>query len=344
MQFSSIARPGLLSAAAFFALIPGALPAQQPYSIVDQWKVGGSGGWDYLRADPAAHRLYVTHGPRVEVIDTSTGKLVGAITGLKGTHGVALDPDGKFGYISDGQANAVVIFDRSSLATVDSVATGANPDGIAYEPTTKTVWAFNGRSNDVTVIDAATRKAVATIKLPGKPEFPQADNAGNVFVNIEDKNLILRFDASSKTVTATWKLDGFDSPSGMAIDNVHHRIFSVCDGKKMAVLDALSGKQLAAPVIGDGPDAAGYSESHDLAFSSNGEGTLTVVDAAHDYKVIENLPTRRGARTMAYDDQADRVYLVTAEFGPRPAATPENPRPRPAIVPDSFTILVVGRK
>jgi YVTN family beta-propeller protein len=342
MLFNSV-RPRLLVTAAMFVAGATSLLAQQPYKIIDQWKIGGSGGWDYLLADSGAHRLYVTHGPRVEVVDTQSGKVIGAVTGLKGTHGVALDASGRYGYISDGQANDVVVFDRKSLATIDTVPAGTNPDGIAYEPTTKTVWAFNGRSGDVTVIDTETRKAVATIRLPGKPEFPQADGEGNVFANIEDKNLIVRLSASSKAITATWKLDACDSPSGLAIDKAHHRLFSVCDGKKMAVTGYETGKLLASPEIGIGPDAAGYSPSHNLAFSSNGEGTLTVVDAAHDYKVIQNLATRRGARTMSYDDATDRVYLVTAEFGPAPAATSANPRPRPAIVPDSFTILVVGR-
>jgi YVTN family beta-propeller protein len=342
MLFRSV-HPRSLIAAALFATGAASLLAQGPYKIVDQWKVGGTGGWDYLLADSGAHRLYVTHGPRVEVVDTQTGKVIGAITGLKGTHGVALDTIDRFGYISDGQANDVVVFDRQTLATIDTVPAGANPDGIAYEPTTKTVWAFNGRSGDVTVIDGETRKVVATIKLPGKPEFPQADGKGSVFANIEDKNLIVRLDAASKAITATWKLDACDSPSGLAMDRVHRRLFSVCDGKRMAVIDADSGKLLASPEIGNGPDAANYSPTRKLAFSSNGEGTLTVVDAAHDYKVLQNLTTRRGARTMSYDDVADRAYLVTAEFGPAPAATPTSPRPRPAIVPDSFTILVVGR-
>ena len=334
----------LLYAAALVALGSSALPAQGPYSVVDHWKIGGAGGWDYLLADPSAHLLYVTHGPRVEVIDTTTGKAVGAITGLKGTHGVALDPEGKFGYISDGGSNDVMIFDRKSFATVATVPAGGNPDGIVYEPATKTVWAFNGRSGDATVIDTATRKVVATIKLPGKPEFPQADGKGTVFANIEDRNVIVRFDAASKTLTATWPLTSCDSPSGLAIDREHHRLFAVCDGKKMAVVDAESGKQLASPAIGDAPDAAGYSVKRQLAFSSNGEGTLSVIDAAHGYRPLETVQTERGARTMSYDEGTDRVYVVTAEFGPRPAATAENPRPRPAIVPDSFTVLVVGRR
>ena len=325
-------------------LSAGVLGAQQPYSIVDHWKLGGAGGWDYLLADPSAHLLYVTHGPRVEVVDTTSGKPVGAITGLKGTHGIALDVDGKSGYISDGGANAVVVFDRKSFATLASIPAGGNPDGIAFEPVTKSVWAFNGRTNNASVVDAASRKVVATIELPGKPEFPQADGKGHVFVNIEDKNVIVKLDAASKKAVATYPLTNCDSHSGLAYDAGHHRLFAVCDGKKMAVLDAETGKQLASPAIGDGPDAAGFDEKNQLAFSSNGEGTLSVVDAAHGYKTIETLTTQPGARTMAYDAGSDRVYLVTAQLGPRPAATAAVPHPRPSIVPDSFTVIVVGRK
>src|SRR5579863_3146458 len=187
--------------------------AQQPYHILDHWKLGGEGGWDYLIADSSAHRLYITHGPRVEVIDSQTGKPIGAITGLHGTHGVALDNAGKFGYISDGGGNAVVVFDRSSLATVATIPAGTNPDGIVFEPATQTVWAFNGRSKDATVIDAATQKAVATIPLPGKPEFPAVDGKGTVFDSIEDKNEVVRLDAHSHKLTAEWP--ACESPSGL---------------------------------------------------------------------------------------------------------------------------------
>jgi DNA-binding beta-propeller fold protein YncE len=332
-----------LAAVATFALATCAL-AQQPYRVIGHWKVGGTGGWDYLLADPSAHLLYLTHNARVEVIDTQTGRAVGAITGLKGTHGVALDPEGKFGYISDGGANAVIVFDRKTFATLASIPAGTNPDGIAYEPVTKTVWAFNGRSKNATVIDTASRTVVATIALPGKPEFPQADGKGHVFDNIEDKNSIVRLDAVSKTLTDTFPVAGCDSPSGLAMDREHSRLFAVCDGKKMGVLDATTGKELALVNIGDGPDAAGYDPRHELAFSSNGEGTLTVVDAKDGYKPIETLPTQKGARTMAYDSATDRIYLVTAEYGAPPEPSAANPRPRPAVVPDTFTILIVARK
>ena len=331
------------AAVAIFSVFPAVLAAQQPYHVVDHWKLGGDGFWDYLLADPATHRLYITHGPRVEVIDAQSGKPVGAITGLHGTHGVALDSSGKFGYISDGGGNAVVVFDRSSLATIATIPVGTNPDGIIFEPATQTVWAFNGRSKDVTVIDAATRKAVATIPLPGKPEFPQVDGNGTVFDNIEDKNEIVRLDAHARKITAEWPA-GCESPSGLALDVAGHRLFAVCDGKKMGVVDSNSGKVIATPAIGDGPDAAGYSAAKNLAFASSGDGILSVVDASKsNYPTIESLPTQRGARTMTYDPSSDRAYVVTAEFGPRPAPTADNPRPRPAIVPGSFTVIVIGR-
>jgi YVTN family beta-propeller protein len=331
------------TALAFILAAPAVLAAQQPYHILDHWKLGGEGGWDYLLADSSAHRLYITHGPRVEVIDSQTGKPIGAITGLHGTHGVALDNAGKFGYISDGGGNAVVVFDRSSLATVATIPVGTNPDGIVFEPATQTVWAFNGRSKDVSVVDAATRKVVATIPLPGKPEFPAVDGNGTVFDNIEDKNEIVRLDAHAHKLTAEWPA-GCDSPSGLAFDSAGHRLFPVCDGNKMAVVDSNSGKVLATPAIGDGPDAANYSPAHKLAFASSGDGVLSVVDASSPgYKTIQSLPTQRGARTMTYDPSTDRLYVVTAEFGPPPAPTADRPHPWPSIKPGSFTVIAIGR-
>ncbi len=344
--FSLFARS--FAAAALFCGLLAAVPAanaQQPYKIIDRWKTGGEGGWDDLRVDSAAHRLYLSRGLRVDVVDTQTGKLVGSITGLHGTHAIALDTAGKFGYISDGGGNAIVVFDRATLATVATIPAGTNPDALVFEPATQTVWAFNGRSKNATVIDAATQKVVATVPLPGKPEFAVIDGKGLIFDNIEDKNEIVRIDAKTNKVTAEWPLTGCESPSGLAFDVDGARLFSVCDGKKMAVTDAKTGKSLATPAIGEGPDGAGWDAAHKLAFSSNGgTGTLTVVDAsAPGYPVIEELPTQRSARTMFYDAVSDRIYLPAAEFGPRPAPTPENPRPRPTIVPGTFTVLVVGR-
>jgi len=340
-RFFRFATLALFAAA---VLVAAAIPAagQAPYKILDRWKIGGEGFWDYLVVDSPAHRLYLTRGTHVDVLDTATGKPVGSIAGLHGTHGVALDPAGKLGYISDGGGNAVVVFDRATLATVATIAAGTNPDGIIFEPATRTVWAFNGRSKDVTVIDAATQKVKATIPLPGKPEFPAVDGKGTVYDNIEDKNEVVKLDAHALKLVAEWP--ACDSPSGLAFDVAGGRLFPVCDGKKMAVMDVKTGKVIATPAIGDGPDAAGWDTKHSLAFASSGDGFLAVVDAnSLDFKTIEMLPTQRGARTMAYDTDSDRVYLVTAEFGPRPAPTADNPRPRPPMVPGSFVVLVVGR-
>ena len=326
-------------------LLSAAVACQaQSYRVTDHWKIGGEGGWDYLLSDDAARRLYVTHGPRVEVIDTATGKTIGAITGLKGTHGIALNPDGKTGYISDGGGNVIVVFDRDSLNVKQMVAAGTNPDGIAFEPVTGTVWAFNGRSKNVTVMDAATNTVVATIALPGKPEFPQADGKGKVFVNIEDKNEIVELDAKAKSVVRSWPLTGCESPSGLAIDREQQRLFSVCDGGKMGVSDYAAGKQVALATIGDSPDAAFFDPKSKAAFSSNGEGSLTIVDTTKQgYPASQTVATAKGARTMAFDATTGRVFLSTGKYGPAPAPTDAAPHPRPTILPGSFEILVVSR-
>ena len=226
-----------------------------------------------------------------------------------------------------------------------TVPAGTNPDGIAFEPVTKTVWAFNGRSSNISILNTSSNTIVATVPLPGKPEFPQADGKGTVFVNIEDKNEIVKFDAASQKAVATWPLPGCESPSGMAIDREKHRLFSVCDGKKMTVVDYDSGKVLGLAEIGDSPDAAGFDPKHGLAFSSNGgDGTLTIVDTGKSgFPVLQTVQTEKGARTMALDASTGRVFLVTAQFGPPPPATEAMPHPRRSVVPDSFQVIVVDR-
>ena len=337
----SLARTLRITAAA--VLLSGLIAsAQSPYKVLDHWKIGGDGFWDYLTVDSSAHRLYLSHGAKVEVIDTTTGKPAGAVTGLKGVHGIALDPDGKLGYISDGGANAVIVFDRATLATVATIPVGKNPDAILFEPATRTVWTFNGRSNDISVVSTADRKVIATIPVPGKPEFAVSDGKGNVYNNIEDKNSIIRIDANTHQITATWPI-GAESPSGLAFDAEGGRLFPVCDEKKMPVIDVMTGKVLFTAAIGDGPDAAGWDSAHKLVFASSGDGILSVVDASTPaYKTIQSLKTERGARTMTYDAVNDRIYTVTAKMGPPPAPTPERPHPYPSIIPGSFEVIVIG--
>lgn len=342
-----------LLTAAMLAFFCSAAPAQsptpspsQPFAVLDTWHIGGDGGWDYLTVDPHAHRLYIGRSNRIQIVDTHSGKLLHEITGMKGVHGVALDPRGQLGYISDGGANTVHVFDRATLQVTASIPAGQNPDAILFEPATRRVFAFNGRSQSATVIDAATNKVLQTIPLPGKPEFAQTDDKGAVYFNVEDKNQIARIDAKSMAVTAVWPIAPCDSPSGLAIDRVGHRLFSVCHNNVMTVVDTRTGHVVATPAIGKGPDGDRYDARRHLVFSSNGEGSLTIIaqDSPDSYRALQTLPTQRGARTLALDRSNGHVYVVTASFGPAPAAIAQNPRPRPTILPDSFVVLVVGKK
>ena len=330
----------LVATLALFAAGSGMLTAsaQKPFKVEATWKIGGDGSWDYLTVDSAAKRLYIAHKTKVDVIDLTTGKEIGAVIGLTSTHGVVISPDGKTGFVSDGGANAVVAFDLNSFEQTDKITAGTNPDGMAYEPVTGTLWAFNGGSKNATVINIESHKVVGTVALPGKPEFPVVDGTGTVFVNIEDKNSVVRIDAKTMKATATWPLAGCESPSGQAIDVGGGRLFAVCDGKKMAVTDAKTGKSLATPAIGDGPDATAFDAKSGLAFSSNGEdGTLTVIAVENGYKVLQTLPTKEGGRTMQLDPSTGKIYIATADLKKVPGAK------RPSAMPGSFTVLVVSR-
>jgi len=315
------------------------------YRILTTYRVGGEGGWDYLTIDAEARRLFVTRATHVVVLDADTGKPVGEIADTSGVHGVALAPDLGRGFTSNGKANTATIFDLKTLKVLGSVETGENPDAIVYEPTTKRVFTMNGRSKDATAIDAAAGKAVGRIELGGKPEFAVADGSGKLFVNLEDKNEIVVLDPQGLKVTARWSLSPGEEPSGLAIDLKNRRLFSVCGNKMMVVMDADAGKVLATPAIGERVDGAAFDPAMSLAFSSNGDGTLTIVreDSPSTFSVVQNVATMRGARTMALDPKTHNAYLATAEFGPAPEPTKETPRPRPSILPDSFRIIVVGK-
>lgn len=333
------------TAYAVFLPVSAALAQGAGYHVVARWQIGGDGGWDYMAVDPVTRELYVTRGAHVLAINTTSGKVIADIKGFKGTHGVVFDATGNFGYISDGGSNQVAVFDRKTHVVTARIPAGTNPDGLLYEPFTRTVWAFNGRSHDATVIDTRTNKVLSTIPLAGKPEFPTSDGKGSVFVNIEDKSLLEHIDAKTMKPLAQWPLAPCESPSGQAVDAQHEKLFSVCDGKVMAVTDGVSGKVIATVPIGDGPDAAAFDPVRKLVFSSNGEGTLTVVhqDTPTKYTVLATVPTQRSARTLALDEKTGKVYLVAAQFGPRPAPTAANPNPWPKVVPGSFVVLVLAR-
>ncbi len=315
------------------------------YKVVKSIPVSGEGFWDYLTADSENRRLYVSHGTEVAVLDLDSGKEVGKIPNTNGVHGIAVANDLHRGFVSDGRDNQVTIFDLKTLAVIRTVKAGTNPDGIVYDPFSQRVFAFNGRSKDMTAIEAASGKVAGTLPLDGKPEFPVTDAQGNVYVNIEDKSEIVHLDPKSLTIKNRWSIAPCDSPSGLAIDAKNQRLFPVCDNKMMAVVDAGSGKVITTVPIGEGPDAAGFDPETKLVFSSNGEdGTLTVVgqESPNQYTVAQNVKTQRSARTMAIDFKTHKIYLSAAEFGPAPAATADNPRPRPKVVPGTFKLLVVA--
>ena len=320
--------------------------AADTYKLTGSIPLPGNGGWDYSHADAEARRLYVSHATEVEVLDLDSQKIVGKIPDTEGVHGIAIARDLGRGFISAGRANTVVIFDLKTLRTLSTAKTGTNPDGILYEPTTRRVFAFNGRSKDATVIDGASGQVAGTIALGGKPEFPVTDGNGNLFVNIEDKSEIVKLDPKGMKVVSHWSIAPAEEPSGLAIDVKNHRLFAVGDNKMMAVVNFDNGKVVATLPIGGGPDAAAFDPGTHVAFSSNGEdGTLTVIaqQSADKYHVVQTVATKRGARTMALDEKTHTIYLPDAEFGPAPAATANQPHPRPAILPGTFHLLVVSR-
>lgn len=310
--------------------------------VIDRLPLGGPGGWDYLSVDAAHRHLFVSRGDRVVVVDLARGKPVGTLADTAGVHGVAVADDLGQGFTSNGADASVTVFDLATLKPLGRITgTGQNPDAILYDLASHHVFTFNGRSASASVIDPAKRAVIATIALPGKPEFAQADGAGHVYVNIEDKAELVEFDTHRNVVLHTWSLAPCESPSGLALDNAHHRLFSVCDNRILAVTDANSGKQVATVAIGDGPDAAVFDPATDTVYSSNGRsGTITAVheiDADH-YAVAATIPTQKSARTMALDPQTHRLYLSAATPG-----TKKNARGWPEMLPDSFTVLVVGQ-
>ncbi len=325
---------------------PADAPGPSGYHLLKKFNLGGEGFWDYLEIDSPSHRLFVSRGTKVVVLNVSTGRVVGEIPNTAGVHGVALAPALGRGFTSNGAAGTVSIFDLKTLKVIGEAPAGKNPDAIVYDPASRRVFTMNGRSGDSTAIDAATGKVAGTIPLGGKPEYAVADGAGHVYVNLEDKSEELRIDSRTLAVTARWSLAPCESPSGLAMDVKHRRLFAGCENKMMAVVDANTGKVVATPPIGEGVDANRFDPATQYAFASNGRsGTLTVVheDAPDKYRVVENVPTQVGARTMALDPRTHDVYLVTASFGPPPPPTPEHPHPFPTLVPNSFVVLVFGR-
>jgi DNA-binding beta-propeller fold protein YncE len=338
-------KAALAAAGAAALLLTTAAHAGPKYRIVQTLRLPGEGGWDDMAFETGGQRLFIAHGTRVDVIDTQLLARVGEIPDTPGVHGIALATDLGRGYISAGAAGTIVVFDLKTLARLKDIkATGENPDAIVYDAPTRRVFSFNGRGRNATVIDALSNAVIGTITLDAKPEFARSDGRGHLYVNLEDKSSIAVIDTHALTVLSVWPIAGCEEPSGLAIDTTRERLFPVCDNHVMAVVDARTGKVLGSAPIGEGVDGAGYDPALRLAFASCGGGVLTAVSvgAGGAAQVAQSLKTERGARTMTLDEASHRIFLVTADFGPQPPASPEHPHPRPSILPGTFRLLVIA--
>jgi DNA-binding beta-propeller fold protein YncE len=327
------------------ALIATVAFAAEGYKILTKYKIGGTGGWDYVAVDSANRRIYASHGTLVEVLDADSGKVVGQITQLHGVHGIAVAPDLNKGFITNGQSSSVTVFDLKTLAKTGEPAAGKGADAICYEPKTKRVFSINHGGTDVTSFDAKTMEIVKTIPTGAGGEFCVVDGAGKVYVNLETSSEILEIDAAKSEVTRRASLAPCDGPTGLSIDVKNKKLFPVCD-KMMAVVDIPTLKVIATPPIGPGTDGGGFDPGPGLAFSANGgDATLTIVKLVNGkYEAVENVPTERGARTMAVDEKTHKIYLLAAEYGPAPEAKEGQKKGHAPVLPDSFHVLVVGKQ
>ena len=335
----SISAMALISSSPVFAQNTGS-----SYHVARRIAAGGEGGWDYLVADAQNRRLYVTRGSHVMVFDMDRDSLIGDIPNTPGVHGVALARNLSRGFTSNGRDSSLTVFDLKTLQVEKVVRiTGRNPDAIAFDPATNRVFALNGASHDASVVDANTLEQVGSIDLGGKPETGQPDGKGMLYVNIEDKSEVVAVDTRTMQVKARYPLAPCEEPTGMARDAVRGRLIVGCGNKLMAVMDEKTGKIITTIPVGEGVDASGFDPATQLAFTSNGEGTLSVIreNADGTFTSVATIPTQRGARTMTLDEKTHRIYLSTASFGPAPAPTADRPRPRPPMIPGSFTVLVV---
>lgn len=315
------------------------------FEVADKYALQGADRWDYVAYDAPRHHLFISRADHVQVIDTRTGTLTGEIANTAGVHGFAFVPERNLGFITDGRANTITVVKLDSLQVVDTIrAGGADPDGILYVPILHRVYISNGHDNSVSAIDVDTLKLVATIPVGGKPEALAADAQGRVFVNIEDRREVAVLDGNRNVSLTHWSVASCEDPSGLAIDPIRARLFTVCANRRMLVLDTQSGHQIATVPIGDGPDAAAFDPTLKIVFSSNGvDGTLSAVheDDADHFSVLQNLPTQTGARTMALDVQTHTLYLVSSKFGPPDSAASQSHHEHGSVVPGTFVVLVV---
>jgi len=320
----------LLSSAAF--------SQNTSFKVVKTYPIKSSGGWDYIAVND--HKVYVSHGTQVNILDENSGDSIGIIPGTTGVHGIAFDNDLHKGYTSNGRLNNVFVFDLSTNKILKEIPTGENPDAISYEPFSKKIITCNGRSKSLSVIDPEKQTVIATIELDAKPEEAVSDGEGKLFVNLEDKNQIAEIDMKNYTVLNRWSIAPGESATGLALDKKTNRLFAGCDNKMMVVVDATNGKVITSLPIGEGCDGVVFDENRDLVFASCGEGIMTIVKEkdANNFQVAQTVPTEQTARTIALDPTNSTLFLPAADLAP---ADPNATSRRRSYVPGSFKVLVV---
>lgn len=340
----------VVAIAALFApitLVSGASRTEQvSYRISKVVPLGAPDRWDYIVFDPDSHRVYVAHGDRLSVVDGRTGVVLGTVEGMPGgTHGIAISHATGKGYTDDGKAGMVVEFDLNTYKVVKRIKAEKDADGIVFDPVSGHIFVIDGDSGKLTVIDPKTDTVVATVDGGGGLEFGDTGNNGKFYVDGAEKNEIVRVDTATNKADAHWPMPSCIKPHGLAIDREHHRLFASCSNKAMVVMNADNGAVIATLPIGEGTDFAVFDPSRGLAYSSNRDGTLSVVAeiSPDNFVSLPAIPTQVGARTMAIDPESDRIYLVTADMSPTQSAAPRNPHPRPSITPGSVRLLFLDR-
>lgn len=319
------------------------------YHLLKKYELGAAPGgkeyWDYITFDLASRRLYISHNTEVKVIDADTGRIIGSIAGLKRVHGIALVSHLGKGFISDGGADEVVVFDVKELKITGHIKTGGNPDCIIYDPASKHVFTMNGKTNDSSVIDPDTDTVVATIPMGGRPEYAVADGKGMIYDNIEDKNEVVALDAKTNAIKSRWPIAPAEEATAMDMDVKHHRLFIGGRNKLLAIMDAETGKVIQTFPIGVGVDTNIYESETGLLFTATREGTLHIFheDSSDKFSEVETLKTEFGARNAALDRKTHRIFIDTADFGPAPEPTTDQPHPQPTPVSGTFRLLVYGR-
>jgi len=349
MKRVDLQRHGVCSAVLLLGGLALASPPEGGYHLLKKYELGAAPSakeyWDYITFDASTRRLYISHNTEVKIMDADTGAIVGSIPDLKRVHGIALVPDLGRGFISDGGADEVVVFDAKTLRVTGHIKTGANPDCILYEPVSKHIFTMNGKSNNASVIDPATETVVATIPMGGRPEYAVADGKGMIYDNIEDKDEVVALDSRTNTVKARWPIAPSGGATAMEMDVHHRRLFVGGRNKVLAIMDADSGKVLQTFPIGDGVDTNIYEPETGLLFTATREGTLHIFheDTPDRFSVVETVKTEFGARNMALDPMTHRLFIDTADFAPAALPTAEQPKPQPTPVSGTFRLLVYGR-